>query len=259
MLNWNLEVGLSPGQPLNYLYTGGCSQRLSVIFRHFTWAARKVRPRRMISPPWRMLLNHEPQVPGLRHLRWSKNESRGDCGVRMITILPGHGFCPAQSLPFRNYWYTYTTRSVGNNTNTTLSCQQIIKGNLAVYHQLGSWVQWAFLILNSLGSSIKYLHHSQWQVIHHLFFPGHVCLCQAWGHGQQSKSSCLIVFLALCFGQPCHMSELRALSCLCRVLFYTNTRGHKIPSRPYLRTSTHSPVVLLREIYNLEIYMDTPK
>lgn len=44
-----------------------------------------------------------------------------------------------------------------------------------------------------------------------------------------------------------------------RVLFYTNTRGHKIPSRPYLRTSTHSPVVLLREIYNLEIYMDTPK
>lgn len=63
----------------------------SVIYtQHITRITRKVRPR-MINTSWRIVLNQEPQVPGLSQLR-SKNEYRADCDIQLITILPEYDF-----------------------------------------------------------------------------------------------------------------------------------------------------------------------
>lgn len=52
--------------------------------------------------------------------------------------------------------------------NITLFCQQIIKGIWLSTTNLTSEFS-VLLILSSLGGSIKYLHHSQWQVEYHFF------------------------------------------------------------------------------------------
>lgn len=51
----------------------------------------------MAQPPWRMVFNREPQVPGLLPQKESKNKSGGTATIQLITLLPERGFlhlCP---------------------------------------------------------------------------------------------------------------------------------------------------------------------
>lgn len=66
--------------------------------RSFHQVTRVNRPRSMIRPPWRMVLNRKTQVPGLSQLKRSNNEYRGIVDVQSITIPCEHGSSPAQFL-----------------------------------------------------------------------------------------------------------------------------------------------------------------